>query len=143
MAEEHAGAPAAALQGGMETLDEVIGVLLDIVLPIVLGLAGVFTYSWLGGAVAVSSFIQKTGIGSSIAIHVSPLIPAAIGFGIGGAFWGLGRHKNIVAKAIGKLVGSYFLGLGFGYVLNAAFGNPSPGVLDKLISSTSSAVGGG
>ena len=129
------------MAGGLETLDEVIGVLLDIVLPLVLGLAGVFTYSWLGGAVSVSSIIQKAGVSASIANHVSPLIPAAIGFGIGGAFWGLGHHANIVAKAIGKLVGAYFLGLGFGYVLNAAFGNPTPGVLDKLISGTAAAVG--
>jgi hypothetical protein len=132
-----AGAASAAMSG----IDEVVGILLDVVLPIVLVLAGVFTYSWLGGATSVASLMTQAKLSTSIANHVAPLVPAAIAFAIGGGFWGaLGKHKNIIAKAIGKLVGAYFLGVGFGYVLNAAFGNPTPGALDQLIGSTAAAV---
>jgi hypothetical protein len=137
-----AGAGAAVMSG----LDEVVSILLDVVLPIVLVLAGVFTYSWLGGATSIAGLMTQAKLSSGIANHVAPLVPAAIAFSIGGGFWGaLGGHKNLIARAIGKLVGAYFLGVGFGYVLNAAFGNPTPGALDKLIGATSDAVrpGGG
>ena len=140
-----ADATDAAMHGVTETFDEVLDILLDIVLPLVLGLAGIFTYSWLGGATTVAGLITKAGGSTSLANHVSPLVPAAVGFGIGGGFWRLGHSKNIIARAIGKLTGSYFLGLGFGYVLNAAFGNPTPGVLDSLIGAAGEAAtpGGG
>lgn len=130
----------AAMHGVTETFDEVLDILLDVVLPLVLGLAGVFTYSWLGGATTVAGLIVKAGGSTSLANHVSPLVPAAVGFGIGAGFWRLGHSKNFIAKAIGKLTGSYFLGLGFGYVLNAAFGNPQDGVLDKLIADAGDAA---
>ena len=140
---EVTGAVHEAGSGAMSTLNEVVGILFDIVLPIVLLLTGIFTYSWLGGASSVAALLTKAGLSSGIANHVAPLVPAAIGFSIGGGFWySLGRHKNIVAKAIGKLVGAYFLGLGFGYVLNAAFGNVTTGVLDGLITQTGTVIGG-
>ena len=140
MPEATAEAGSAALSG----INEVVSILVDVVLPIVLVLAGVFTYSWLGGATSVQSLMTQAKLSPGIASHVAPLVPAAIAFAIGGGFWGaLGHHKNWIAKAVGKLVGSYFIGVGFGYVLNAAFGNPQPGALDHLIGSTSAAVTGG
>ncbi len=135
------GATAAAASAAMEGVDEVIDILIGTVLPIVLFLAGVFTYSWLGGASAVESLLNSTGLSSGISKHVAPLVPAAIAFSIGGGFWmSLGKHKNIIAHAIGRIVGSYFLGVGVGYVLNAAFGNITPGALDNMITSTGQAV---
>lgn len=132
-----------AFGAGMETFDEVLNILLDVVLPLVLGLAGVFTYSWLGGATSVASLITQAGGSTSLANHIGPLVPAAIGFGVGGGFWSLGRSKGIIVKAIGKLTGAYFLGLGFGYLMNAAFGNPTPGALDHLITSAGDMATGG
>jgi hypothetical protein len=130
-----------AAHGALSGLGEVVDILLDIVLPIVLVLAGVFTYSWLGGATSVASLMTQAKLSPSLANHLAPLVPAAIAFSIGGGFWGaLGRHSNLVARAIGRLVGAYFLGVGFGYILNAAFGNPQPGVLDSLIGATGQAV---
>ncbi len=134
-------ATAGAAHATMSGIGEIVDVLLDVVLPLVLVLAGIFTYSWLGGATSVASLLTTAKVSSSLANHIAPLVPAAVAFSIGGGFWGaLGHQKHIVTRAIGKLVGSYFLGVGGGYVLNAAFGNPVPGVLDGLISGAESAV---
>jgi len=139
-----AGAATDAAHGALSGIDEIVGILLDLVIPVVLVLAGFFTYSWLGGATSIASLLTSAKLSAGIANHLAPLVPAAIALSIGGAFWGsLGRQKNIVSRAIGRLVGAYFLGVGGGYVLNAAFGNPRAGVLDGLIGSAGSAVGGG
>jgi len=141
-----ADATATAASAAMSGIDEVVSILLDVVLPIVLVLAGVFTYSWLGGATSIAGLMTSAKVSPSLSNHLAPLVPAAIGFSIGGGFWAsLGHHKNLIARAIGKLVGAYFLGVGFGYILNAAFGNPTPGALDKLIGQASDVVkpGGG
>lgn len=136
-----AEATQAAASAAMSGVDEVLDILLDTVLPIVLFLAGVFTYSWLGGAQSVATLLTSAKLSAGVANHVAPLVPAAIAFAIGGGFWGaLGRSGNMISKAIGKLVGSYFLGVGTGYLLNAAFGNISPGVLDNMIGSAGEAI---
>lgn len=134
-----------AFHAGEETFDEVLNILLDVVLPLVLGLAGIFSYSWLGGATTVAGLITTAGGSTSLGNHIGPLIPSAVGFAVGGGFWRLGNHKSIIVRAIGKLTGAYFLGLGFGYLLNAAFGNPTPGMLDQLIGAAEKAAtpGGG
>lgn len=130
-----------AAHGTLSGIGEIVHILLDIVLPIVLVIAGVFTYSWLGGAVSVASLMTSAKLSQGLANHLAPLVPAAVAFAIGGGFWGaLGRQSNLVARAIGRLVGAYFLGVGFGYVLNAAFGNPQSGALDSLIGAAGTTV---
>ena len=122
-----------------DTLAEVFDVLVDIVLPIVLALAGILSYSWLGGSQAVASIMSSAGLQPAITSHLAPLVPAGIALGIGGAFWHLGRgHKSLVVRAIGKLVGSYFLGVGVGYLIAAAMGTTSTGTIDSLVSGAQS-----
>lgn len=124
-------------------MEEVFDVLVDIVLPIVLGIAGIMSYSWLGGATAVASIMTSAGLSAGIASHLAPLVPGGIAFGIGGAFWHLGtRNKHIVVRAIGKLVGAYFLGVGGGYLIAAAMGTTTSGTLDSMVSGAQSLVGG-
>jgi len=131
----------AAASAAMSGVNEIVDILFNTVLPIILFIAGVFTYSWLGGAQSVASLLTNAKLSQGVASHVAPLVPAAIAFSIGGGFWAsLGHSGNMIAKGIGKLVGSYFLGVGTGYVLNAAFGNITPGALDKMIGSASDAV---
>ncbi len=124
-----------AAEAALEGLDEILDVLIDIVLPLVLFIAGVFSYSWLGGATSVATLLTSAKVSSEVANHVAPLIPAAVAFGIGGGFWAtLGRGKHVISRAIGRLVGAYFLGVGVGYLINAAYGNLKAGALDKVIS---------
>jgi hypothetical protein len=124
------GATATAKQTFTKTIDVVV----EIFVPVGAAIAGFFMPAVLGGGASIGDAIYSANK-SSLGNHIAWGLQALINLAVGGAFWTLRGHGNIVAKAIGGAVGGFFLGAAAGCLPGILSGaTPPTGLIDQLAS---------
>ena len=125
-----------------ETFGKTINVVVEIFVPVGAAIAGFFMPTVLGGGKSIADAMYRAQGGSgsgSIANRVAWAVQALINAAVGGAFWTLRHHANVIAKAIGGAIGGFFLGSAVGCLPGLLSGNqPTSGVIDSLATSVQS-----
>jgi hypothetical protein len=130
---------ASAAHAGKAIGHEAVDVVIEYLIPIGTGIAGLMVGpAALGGAYSLSNAINSAVNQNSTvqATRIGGLVFAGIWGAVGYALWRMGDHDGWVMKLLGKGLGGFFIGTALGLIFFSVIPNrpaPQSGLADQLM----------